>query len=289
MAVVHSDLLYYPHMKLGAHVSAAGGVDNAPANALSWGCECFQFFSRSPQGGPAPALTDEIVKRFKGYKIEGYIHTPYFINFGSPVKRIYHGSITIIRQELERASLLGVPYVMTHLGSARDNEDGAVIQTISGLIEVLTGYTGSAMLLLENAAGAGHVLGADFAELGAIIAGIKKKTKVGVGVCFDTCHAFASGYDLRTAVAVNATLKEFDHHVGLSLIKLLHLNDSLVGLEEKKDRHANIGAGKIGKAGIAAVINQPKLRYVNAILETPDDDQRKKDLIVIKKLRKGKG
>ncbi len=276
-------------MKFGAHVSAAGGVFKAVINAQDMGAECFQFFSRSPQGGPAPVLTADIVKQFKDlskkYKLEGYIHTSYFINFASEQKRIYHGSISIVRQELERASLLGVPYVMTHLGSSKDVERKiALAQTLRGLEEVLQGYKGTAMLLLENSAGAGQVIGADFAELGDLVKNLNKKYKV--GVCLDTCHAFASGYDLRDKKSVDATLKQFDKHVGLKYLKLLHLNDSLTPINSHKDRHANIGQGQIGRDGIAEIINHPKLQKINAILETPDDKQRQKDLQLLKKLHR---
>lgn len=274
-------------MKFGAHVSAAGGVFKAVINAQAMGAECFQFFSRSPQGGPAPELTTDIVRQFKElskkYELEGYIHTSYFINFASEQKRIYHGSISIVRQELERASLLGVPYIMTHLGSSKDVERKiAVTQTLKGLTEVLKDYRGTAMLLLENSAGAGQIIGADFAELGELVKGLNKKYNV--GVCLDTCHAFASGYDLRDKKSVDETLKQFDKHVGLKYLKLLHLNDSLTDINSHKDRHANIGQGQIGRDGIVAIINHPKLQKINAILETPDDDQRQKDLQLLKKL-----
>ena len=162
-------------MLIGAHISIAGGVVEAPKRARDVGCEVFQMFTRSPQGGPAPKITDEIAKAFRKtceqYQLERVVvHTPYFINFGSAEKRIYHGSSQVIRQELDRSSLLGVEYVMTHLGSGKDLGNGeAVKQTIKGLKEALKDYDGSTELLIENSAGAGAIIGDEFEEIAAIL------------------------------------------------------------------------------------------------------------------------
>lgn len=285
-------MVNYGYMLFGAHVSAAGGVWHAPANSAAIGGEIFQFFSRSPQGGPAPAITKDVVTRFRRAMAEHhqqacYIHTPYFINFASATNRIAKGSISIVRQELERGDLLGAAAIMTHLGSGRDlGQAAAVTMTVAGLLEVLTGYNGKTLLLLENAAGAGEIIGDSFVELGQIVDGILKKMPgAPLGVCLDTCHAFASGYDIRTADGVNTVVKEFDRQVGLSWLKLLHLNDSQVALGARKDRHADLGDGLIGRAGFTAVVNHPKLKHINGILETPTDSQRPKDLAWLQKVR----
>ncbi|MEK7139431.1 MAG: deoxyribonuclease IV [Patescibacteria group bacterium] len=277
-------------MLFGAHVSAAGGAWHAPANSAAIGGDIFQFFSRPPQGGPAPELTSDVVTKFRAAMVEhhqaaSYLHTPYFINFASAQTRIAKGSISIVRQELERGSALGVTAIMTHLGSGREvGPDQAVAMTIAGLLEVLKGYAGDTTLLLENAAGAGAIIGDTFEEVGAIIAGVLKKIpKVNIGVCLDTCHAFASGYNLRTAKDVDATLKAFDRAIGLKFLQLLHLNDSQVALGERKDRHADLGDGQIGRDGFAALVTHPKLKKINGILETPSDAQRPKDLAWLKK------
>src|SRR3989339_44908 len=182
-------------MKFGAHVSIAGGIDQAPARAHQLGCECFQIFSRSPRGGQASKLTQEIVKKFKSecqkYNFkEYYIHTPYFINLGSSNNRIYYGSISAVREELERGSLLSAQYVMTHLGSAKDlGLSKTLRQTIEGIGKILDGYRGKARLLLEIAAGAGKIIGDSFEDVAYILKNVPKN----IGVCFDTAHAFASG------------------------------------------------------------------------------------------------
>ena len=206
----------------------AGGVDKAPANARVIGCEVFQMFSRSPRGGKAPALTDQLVKSFKeemrkNQQAEAYIHTPYYINLASTNKRIAAGSIEIIREELERASRLGVKYVMTHLGSANDlSREAALKKTAVGLKKALAGYKGKTTFLIENSAGSGNVVGNTFEEIAYLIKALPAAVRKKTGVCFDTCHAFASGYDLRTKAAVNKTLNQFAKIIGLSLFVCCH-------------------------------------------------------------------
>jgi len=276
-------------MLFGAHVSAAGGAVNAPVNAKKICCEVFQFFSRPPQGGAAPALTPAVIKSFQeamkqcGQK-EAYIHTPYYINLASAKSSICYGSIKVIREELERASLLGAKYVMTHLGSANDLPQGqAIKKVIEGIIKIFADYRGAAMLLIENSAGSGDIIGDEFEEIIQIIRLSKKE----LGVCLDTCHAFASGYDLRNKKSVDETLKKFDKIIGLEKLKLIHLNDSKTELGSRKDRHEHIGQGKIGLDGFRELVHHPKLKNINMILETPDDERgnQRSDLEIIKELR----
>jgi deoxyribonuclease-4 len=278
-------------MLFGAHVSTAGGVNKAPANAKEIGAEVFQLFSRSPRGGPAPALTPALIKNFqsemkKNKQAEAYIHTPYIINLASTNNRIRYGSIKIIREELERASSLGVKYVMSHLGSANDlPRNQAIKKVIEAVNKILNGYKGAALFLIENSAGSGNIIGDQFEEIRGIIKGIKDKP---IGVCLDTCHAFASGYDLRNKAAVEETLNQFDKIIGLKLLKLIHANDSKTELNAHRDRHEHIGLGQIGLEGFKALIKQPKLAMVNMILETPDDKRGnyERDLKVLKELRR---
>lgn len=280
-------------MHIGCHVSIAGGVFNAPANAADLGCEVFQIFTRSPRGGPATPLSADILKQFSAATKEHQqsawaVHTPYYINFASTNPRINAGSSAIIREELERASKLGASFLMTHLGSGKDvGATKARQMVIDGISKALDGYTGSTMFCMEIAAGAGSVLGGTFETIGDYIRSIEKKNsklKNKIGVCFDTCHAFASGYDVRDTKAVNVTMKAFDKHIGLSRLKLIHANDSKFGLGEHKDRHEHIGQGKIGLAGFAAMVKHPTLKKVNWYLET-EHDFVKKDIAALKKLR----
>lgn len=281
-------------MKIGCHVSIAGGIFNAPKMAHDFGCEVYQIFTRSPQGGPAPKLTVEILKQFKAenekYEFTDWaVHTPYFVNFASANPRIKNGSAAIIREELERSSLIGAKHLMTHLGSSKDvGNERAMNMVIEGLGRALKGYTGSTIFCIEISAGAGSAIGSKFDDVGEMIRQIEKndkKLKNTIGVCFDTCHGFAQGYDLRDAKALNATLKEFDAKIGLERLQLFHGNDSKFGLGEHKDRHEHIGDGNIGKAGFAALLNHPKLKGRNVYLET-EHDKVKQDITVLKKLRK---
>lgn len=281
-------------MKIGAHVSAAGGIFNAPLNAAKMGCEAFQVFSRSPQGGPAPKLLDEIVTRFRT-AVREYrqhqvvIHTPYYINFASTTPRIRYGSISIVRDELERATLLGAQYVVTHLGSTKDA--GPKIgfhKTWRSLQRILDGYEGSAMLLLEGSTGAGDLVGGTFEQLAELIKNVEAKPQFRgkVGVCIDTCHAFAAGYDIRTKTGVNTVVRKMERTFGLRRLKLLHANDSKFGLNAHRDRHEHIGMGEIGLAGFRALVNHPKLQRVNMILETPWDGTLANDLETLKGMRR---
>jgi len=153
---------------------------------------------------------------------------------------------------------------------------------------MLKGYEGKNQFLLEIAAGAGRIIGSSFAEIAAIIKQTEKKVKHKIGVCFDTAHAFASGYDLRSHSALDKTLRQFADEIGRDRLVVIHGNDSLVGLGERKDRHANIGKGKIGKEGFRALVNHPWLKDLDLILETPWSSERtiKDDLRILKELRK---
>ena len=283
-------------IKIGCHVSIAGGVMNAPKNASDLECETFQIFTRSPQGGPAPKLTFEIIDSFQSeMKKYGFtqfvIHAPYFINFGSTKKNIYHGSIEVVRTDLERGSLLGADNVMFHMGSFASWEDqdeaqkSGMKQVKEGLKIVLDGYEGKTKLLLENAAGAGSVAGDTFEEIADVIGELKDFSGFG-GVCFDTQHAFGSGYNLSDKKAVNKTFKEFDEIIGLKYLSLIQANDSMVPLGSKKDRHDHIDEGLIGKQGFGAILDYLKSKKirVNLILETKHDKVIN-DIKILKKLR----
>jgi len=199
-------------MKLGAHVSIAGGIFKAPLNAKKLGCETFQIFSRSPRGGMPPEITDNIVEQFKNNMEQAdiknfYIHAPYFINLASDKPRIAKGSIEILRSELERGNKLGAVGVMFHMGSAKDfGSTKSLKMAIDAINEILENYDGKTLLLIENSAGAGEILGDKFDEIGFIIKKIKNKAKI--GVCLDTCHMFASGYDMRDKKSLGKTGKK---------------------------------------------------------------------------------
>jgi len=272
-------------VKIGCHVSIAGGVQNAPKRAADLGCEVFQLFTRSPQGGPAPELTKELIAEFKSemkkWNQENcYIHTPYYINFASVKENVRKASVRVVREELERGSLIGAKYVMTHLGSAKDynNKDDALDVVAGSVGEIMKGYDGLTVFLLEISAGAGDIIGSTFEELEYIL----RSNSNSIGICLDSAHMFASGYDIKTDDGFKQTIDQVEATVGLDRIKLIHANDSMVGLGEKKDRHEHIGEGKIGQEGFVNLMNQfPK---IDMILET-DHDRVEDDIKILKKLR----
>lgn len=277
-------------MYIGAHVSTAGGVTNAPLNAAKLGCEVFQFFSRSPQGGPAASLDDEKIEQFlqscKEHNLKQWvIHAPYYINFASEEGRTRGNSIRIIREELERGSLLKADYVMFHPGSAKGvGLEQAIIHVADGLKKVLEKYEGTTKLLIEISAGAGEVIGDTFEEVAEIL---DKVDYPELGVCFDTAHAFASGYDLRDMEHVTKVFENFDQTIGLKRLKMSHCNDSKVDLGDRKDRHEHIGKGFIGRAGFEALLHHPRLQHLNWYLET-DPDGVLEDIKILKEIRDSK-
>ncbi|OGI98425.1 hypothetical protein A3H53_02125, partial [Candidatus Nomurabacteria bacterium RIFCSPLOWO2_02_FULL_40_10] len=243
---------------------------NAPKNAADLGCEVFQMFTRSPQGGPAPKIDGEIIIKFKEEmkrwsQSECYIHAPYYINFASGSSKVREASIRIIREELERGSLIGAKSIMTHLGSSKDySREEALKLVASGVSEIIKGYKGSTQFLLEISAGAGNVIGDTFEELEYILGDNDK-----IGICLDSAHMFSSGYDIKTKAGFKEVIDKIEDTIGINRVKLIHANDSMVDLGERKDRHEHIGDGKIGIGGFKNLFNMfPK---VNFILETKPD------------------
>ncbi len=268
--------------RIGCHVSIAGGIVNAPQRAAELGCEVFQMFTRSPQGGPAPKITPEIAKQFKEemkkWKQEDcYIHAPYYINFASANEMTRKASVRVIREELERGSLIGAKCLMTHLGSAKDvPRDKALKMVASGVKEIMKGYKGSTEFLLEISAGAGNTIGNTFEEL-EYIRGNNSK----IGICLDSAHMFASGYDIKTKDGFDVTVKNIKKIVGLESVRVIHANDSKVELGEHKDRHDHIGDGKIGRKGF---VNLAAVFKCDFIAETKDDKVRD-DINILKNTR----
>lgn len=274
-------------MLFGAHVSIAGGIDKSPQRAKELGCECFQIFTRSPRGGKPPELTDELVEKFhincSSAGIENiYVHTPYYINLASSKDELRENSFKLVLEELNRSSRLNVKYVMTHIGSARDTgREEAVENVVDSLNNILSSYSEYTELLLENTAGQGYTLGITFEE----IAGIIEKTESGnIGVCLDTAHMFASGYDIRTPEDIDNLVKIIENTITLDNVKLIHGNDSKADFNSNKDRHEHIGDGKIGKEGFINIIKNEYLNKVDMIVENPPDGVGK-DIKLLKQIR----
>jgi len=278
--------------RIGAHVSAAGGPQYAPLNAHKEKCETFQFFVGSPRSFASKKLTQQEIEEFKsnckqyGFT-DTYVHASYLINLASKNNRIRNGSITLLQKGLEACNALGVTGMMFHTGSAKDYDDkqDAIKKAIESINKVLDGYTGSTKLLIDNAAGAGAVVGMNFKEVGQLYKGVKKKAKA--GVCLDTQHAFGSGYDWTTKKGTDDALKEFDKEIGVKNLIVVQYNDSKVECGSNKDRHEHIAQGYMGEGAAKHILQHPKLKGQSFCLETPPEG-RAHDIATLKKYRSNK-
>ena len=267
---------------VGFHVSISGGISNSVVNATGIGCTAFQIFTRNPRGWAAKPLAPDDVETFKNRmascgigRTSTVVHMPYLPNLSGPSGEMYIKSVNTLTGEIQRASELGVPYLVIHLGSHLGKGlDAGLNQLVSAVITArdrLNKSCADVTVLLENNAGQKNSVGATFEELRVIL---DRLVGNGVGVCFDTCHAFASGYDLRTSEDVNKTLETFDNVVGFKELKLVHLNDSKGMLGSNLDRHEHLGLGNIGKEGIGAFLRHRVIAPLPIIMETPIDDKR---------------
>jgi deoxyribonuclease-4 len=266
-----------------------GSIDRAVDRALELKTNTFQIFTRSPRGWKYPPLPEEAVEAFKKkVKENGFkgvaSHMPYLPNLASPDKEIFQKSVDSLIEEIRRANLLGLDYIVVHLGShmGKGIEFGRR-RVAEAIIKAIEAERPSSMILLENMAGQKNSVGASFEDLRKMLDEMGDRR---VGVCFDTCHAYAAGYDLSTKRAVEETVRRFDEVVGLDRLKVVHLNDSKGGLGSKLDRHERIGKGFIGRKGFEAIINHEELIKVPMILETPVSDYREygEDLKVLRSL-----
>ena len=266
-------------MQIGCHVSISGSIDKSVDNAVERECSAFQIFTRNPRGWHAKDLTKEDIDLFKSKlkaskidRLATCAHMPYLPNLATPKDDGFEKSVKTLINEVERCAQLGIPYLVTHLGSHLGTGEEAGIKK---LVKALTkaGQTkNDVMILLENTAGQKNSVGSDFQQLGEIFKQLKPEKKF--GVCLDTCHAFVAGYDLRTEDKVKETFKEFDKHVGIKNLKILHLNDARGEIGCNLDRHYHLGLGGIGEEGIKSVVKFANKKKIPIILETPIDDDR---------------
>lgn len=266
-------------MQIGCHVSISGSIDKAVDNAVERECSSFQIFTRNPRGWNAKDLSENDITNFKEKlktsKIDRFAtcaHMPYLPNLSSPKEDGFEKSVNTLIDEVDRCVKLGIPYLVTHLGShLGTGEDAGIKQLVKGLTRA--GQTkNDVMILLENTAGQKNSVGSNFEQLGKIFNQLKPTKKF--GICLDTCHAFVSGYDLRTEKSVNGTFANFDKFVGYDNLKILHLNDAKGEIGCNLDRHYHIGLGNIGEKGLSQVIKIVNNKKIPIILETPIDDVR---------------
>ncbi|MGQ9544050.1 MAG: deoxyribonuclease IV [Candidatus Bathyarchaeia archaeon] len=264
-------------VRCGVHISIASSIDRAVDRAEEKGCDTFQIFTRNPRSWSFRNLTSYEVERFQDKLMKSFIepviaHMPYLPNLSCPKRSIYERSVATLIAELERCGMLGIPYLVTHLGShlGRGEKIGFenLINAINAALDSTESHT---VLLLENTAGGKNVIGSTFKDLREILDNINEKSRV--AVCFDTCHAFAAGYDLRTCEAVGKVIDEIEEDIGLHLLKVIHMNDSKGELGSGVDRHEHIGMGHIGERGFKAILNRDVFRNLPIILETPIDER----------------
>jgi deoxyribonuclease-4 len=266
-------------MQIGCHVSISGSIDKAVDNAVERECSAFQIFTRNPRGWHAKDISYSDVTNFKEKlkvsKIDRFAtcaHMPYLPNLSTPKEDGFEKSVNTLISEVERCAKLGIPYLVTHLGShLGTGEEAGIKQLLKGLNKA--GQTkNDVIILLENTAGQKNSVGANFEQLAEIFNQLKPTKKF--GICFDTCHAFVSGYDLRTEKSVKDTFAKFDDTVGFENLKILHLNDAKGEIGCNLDRHYHVGLGNIGEKGLAEVIKTVNKKKIPIILETPIDDVR---------------
>lgn len=274
--------------KIGAHLPIGKGLEKTADEAVRLGLEALQIFVRNPRGSGARQWSGREVDYFRqtlqNYHISPLVvHIPYTVNPASVRDDLYEFARHTVAEDLKRCQLLGADYLVLHPGSYAGSSPEQGIERVSSLLnQVLEADAGSTLVLLETMAGQGSELGRDLAELRQIITGIKLKERM--GICFDTCHTFAAGYQWQEPQGTAALLKSLDDSLGRDVVKLIHANDSEKEAGSRKDRHAPIGQGEIGLDGFRALMQEPFFKSRAFILETPFEGLAH-DVETIKKLR----
>ena len=263
---------------LGAHMSMAGGYYKAVEIAHRCGCDCVQLFTKNNNQWVGKELTEQDVQRFKNtlqeLKIKHPIsHDSYLINMASPDKTLWKKSVDAFVIELQRAEMLGIPYVVAHPGAFTTSSEQAGLKKIIKALDEVHKQTPDivACCLLETTAGQGSNLGWKFEHLGTIIDGVKDPDRL--GVCVDTCHIYSAGYPLGTKKEYQATMKSLDTTVGLKKVKAFHLNDSKTKFGSRVDRHEHIGQGSLGLEPFRFLMNDRRFARVPMYMETPKGEE----------------
>ena len=264
--------------RVGAHVSASGGVENAPLNARAIGARAFALFTKNQRQWKAKPLTVESIEAFRANLAEAGIaprhvlpHDSYLINLGHPEADALQKSRDAFLDEMQRCEQLGLPLLNFHPGShLRKISEQESLAIVAESINLALSRTSGVTAVIENTAGQGTNLGYRFEHLAEIIDRVEDKGRV--GVCLDTCHTFTAGYDLRTAAACDDTFAEFDRVVGFDYLRGMHLNDSKPDLGARVDRHESLGRGKLGWEPFRYIMNDPRFDEIPLILETVDPD-----------------
>ena len=261
---------------LGAHVSSSGGPANAVANALAIGANAFALFTRNQRSWVSRALTEEEVSSFTGALADSGIsprhvlpHDSYLINLGNPEEENLFKSRAAFLDEMQKAEQLGLTLVNFHPGSHLNKvSEEACLDQIAQEVNLALSQTKTAIAVIENTAGQGTNLGWKFSQIARIIAGVEDKSRV--GVCIDTCHALAAGYDITNELGYQLTWDEFDNVIGPQYLKAIHLNDSKKGVGSHVDRHETLGNGCVGRWFFERFIHDSRFDDMPILLETPD-------------------
>ena len=273
---------------VGAHVSASGGVNNAPGNAAEIGATALALFTRNQRRWTSKPYEQETIDAFhaalrdQGYSADQSIpHASYLVNLGSPSDETREKSVDGLADELHRTVQLGLRWLNFHPGTSKGelDEDATLRRIADGMDRVLAQVDGG-VLVLENTAGQGASIGRTIAQLAGILGYVKEPDRV--AVCIDTCHAFAAGYDIRTARGWDDLVQEVDREVGLDKLVALHLNDSTGTLGSTKDRHKPIGEGEIGIDGFRAIMEDTRMDGKPMILETPEPERWAEEIAMLK-------
>lgn len=271
-------------IRLGVHLSISGGIDKTPRRARDLGINAFQIFSQNVRSWKTREIGDDEARRFRESRSEfelefAVIHTSYLLNLASPDQELWKKSQAGLARELKRAHKLGINHVNAHIGA----HTGSGLQKgLSRLIEALNSVAkteafrnSEVRILLENTAGAGTALGGSFCQFNEIFSSLSQPDRF--GICLDTCHAYAGGYDISSPSGLTNTLDQLDREVGLDRLELIHLNDSKGELDSHLDKHQHIGEGEIGEQGFKNVVTHPKLKSRPMVLETPKEELRGMD------------
>ncbi len=275
---------------IGAHVSASGGVDNAPVNAHQIGANAFALFTKNQRQWNSKPLDQTVIASFKEKCVElGFTgwqilpHDSYLINLGHPEKAGIEKSRAAFLDEMQRCELLGIPQLNVHPGSyLRKISERECLTRISESVNWVLRQTEGVTVVLENTAGQGSNLGNRFEHLAEIIDQVEDKRRI--GFCIDTCHAHAAGYDMRTEEAYKKTMSEADRVVGLEWLRGIHLNDAKSELGSRVDRHAPLGKGTIGEETFQLIMRDDRLNEIPMILETPEPENWAKEISWLRSL-----
>ncbi len=278
-------------VNLGAHMSIAGGLPRALLRGKAVGCSIVQLFLKNQVQWAGRPLTDDEAAEFKRLQAETgirtvFAHATYLINLSTPNETEWTRAVNAFHDELVRAETLGLPFVVIHPGSHKGAGLEAGIARVAAAIDELhqraRGF--GVRIVLENAAGAGNLIGSRLEELRAILERVREPERL--GFCLDTCHLFAAGYDIRTREGIEGVLDTFDRLVGLGRLRAFHLNDAKKGLGSGLDRHEHIGQGAIGLEAFRTLLNHPKVGRLPMCLETPKaDDWDQRNLATLRTLR----